>query len=49
MTPVLMIADVDTGDNGEDLTLSHNGSFICHTTGAPYQIAKYRTLRLRLA
>ena len=42
MTPVLRL-ETNTGDNGEDLTLSHNGSFICHTNGAPYQIAKYRT------
>jgi YVTN family beta-propeller protein len=34
------------GENGEDLTLSHNGSFICYTTGAGqnlYDIAKFRT------
>ena len=42
VTPMLRL-ETQTGDNGEDLTLSHNGSFICHTNGAPYQIAKYRT------
>jgi YVTN family beta-propeller protein len=34
------------GENGEDLTLSHNGSFICYTTGAGqnnYDVAKFRT------
>jgi YVTN family beta-propeller protein len=34
------------GSNGEDLTLSHNGSFICYTTGSgqnTYEIAKFRT------
>ena len=34
------------GENGEDLTLSHNGSSICYTTGAGqnlYDIAKFRT------
>ena len=34
------------GSNGEDLTLSHNGSFICYTTGSGqnlYHIAKFRT------
>jgi YVTN family beta-propeller protein len=34
------------GSNGEDLTLSHNGSFICYTTGSgqnSYEIAKFRT------
>jgi YVTN family beta-propeller protein len=34
------------GENGEDLTLSHNGNFICYTTGAGqnnYDIAKFRT------
>ncbi len=42
MTPVLRL-QTETGENGEDLTLSHNGSFICHSNGFPYQIAKYRT------
>src|SRR4029077_805790 len=42
VTPILRL-QTDTGDNGEDLTLSHNGSFICHTNGAPYEIVKYRT------
>jgi YVTN family beta-propeller protein len=34
------------GSNGQDLTLSHNGSFICFATGSGqngYQIAKFRT------
>jgi YVTN family beta-propeller protein len=34
------------GSNGEDLTLSHNGNFICYTTGSGqnnYDIAKFRT------
>ena len=34
------------GSNGQDLTLSHNGSFICFATGSgqnSYQIAKFRT------
>jgi hypothetical protein len=42
VTPTLLL-ERQTGDNGEDLTLSYNGSFICHTNGAPYEIAKYRT------
>ena len=34
------------GSNGQDLTLSHNGNFICYATGSGqsgYQIAKFRT------
>jgi YVTN family beta-propeller protein len=34
------------GSNGQDLTLSHNGNFICFATGSgqnSYQIAKFRT------
>ncbi len=34
------------GSNGENLTLSHNGNFICYTTGSGqnnYDIAKFRT------
>jgi YVTN family beta-propeller protein len=34
------------GSNGQDLTLSHSGSFICFATGSGqngYQIAKFRT------
>jgi hypothetical protein len=42
VTPTLLM-QTQTGSNGEDLTLSHNGSFICHTNGFPYQITKYRT------
>ena len=42
MAPVLRL-QTETGENGEDLALSHNGSFICHPNGFPYQIAKYRT------
>ncbi|HEY2139996.1 MAG TPA: beta-propeller fold lactonase family protein, partial [Chthoniobacterales bacterium] len=41
-TPALL-KQVQTGSNGEDLTLSHDGNSICHANGAPYQIAKYRT------
>jgi DNA-binding beta-propeller fold protein YncE len=42
VTPTLL-QQVETGSNGEDLTLSHDGNSICHPNGAPYQIAKYRT------
>jgi YVTN family beta-propeller protein len=47
-TPVLVRQTLfgTGGSNGEDLTLSHNGSFICYTTGAGqnlYDIAKFRT------
>jgi hypothetical protein len=47
-TPVLVRQTLfgTAGSNGEDLTLSHNGSFICYTTGAGqnlYDIAKFRT------
>lgn len=42
VTPVLLL-QTETGSNGEDLTLSHDGMFICHPNGAPYEIAKYRT------
>jgi YVTN family beta-propeller protein len=38
--------ETETGFNGEDLTLSHNGNFICHTNGAGlngYDITKFRT------
>ena len=34
------------GSNGQDLTVSHNGAFICYATGSGqnnYQIAKFRT------
>jgi YVTN family beta-propeller protein len=34
---------ITTGSNGQDVTLSHNGSFIAHPNGAPYQITLYRT------
>jgi len=39
-------AETETGFNGEDLTLSHNGNFICHTNGAGlhgYDITKFRS------
>ncbi len=46
-TPVLVRQTLfGAGSNGEDLTLSHNGSFICYTTGSGqnlYDIAKFRT------
>jgi YVTN family beta-propeller protein len=42
MIPVLL-RRTQTGENGEDLTLSHDGNSICHPNGAPYLIAKYRT------
>src|SRR5262249_30742858 len=42
ITPVLTLQRI-TGENGQDLTLSHNGSFICHSNGSPYNIAKYQT------
>ena len=47
-TPVLVRQTLfgTAGSNGEDLTLSHNGNFICYTTGAGqnlYDIAKFRT------
>lgn len=47
-TPVLALQTPfgTVGSNGEDLTLSHNGSFICYTTGSGqnlYDIAKFRT------
>jgi YVTN family beta-propeller protein len=47
-TPVLVLQTPfgTVGSNGEDLTLSHNGSFICYATGSGqngYQIAKFRT------
>jgi YVTN family beta-propeller protein len=32
-----------TGSNGNDLKLSHDGSFIAHPNGSPYEIALYRT------
>ena len=41
-TPALL-NQIQTGSNGRDLTLSHDGNWICHPNGAPYQIAKYRT------
>lgn len=41
-TPVLL-KQIQTGSNGQDLTLSWDGSFISHPNGAPYLIAKYRT------
>jgi YVTN family beta-propeller protein len=48
VTPALLLQTPfgTAGSNGEDLTLSHNGSFICYTTGAGqnlYDIAKFRT------
>lgn len=47
-TPALVLQTPfgTAGSNGEDLTLSHNGSYICYTTGAGqnnYDIAKFRT------
>jgi YVTN family beta-propeller protein len=45
VNPVLLL-QAEAGCNGEDLTLSHNGSFICYATGAGqnnYDIAKFRT------
>jgi YVTN family beta-propeller protein len=45
VTPMLRL-QTETGFNGEDLTLSHNGNFICHTNGAGlngYDITKFRT------
>ena len=46
-TPVLVRQTLfgTAGSNGENLTLSHDGSFICYTTGAGqnnYDIAKFR-------
>jgi YVTN family beta-propeller protein len=46
--PVLLLQTPfgTAGSNGEDLTLSHDGNYICYTTGAGqnnYDIAKYRT------
>ena len=38
-----LLQQTQTGSNGHDLTLSYDGSSICHPNGAPYQIAKYRT------
>jgi YVTN family beta-propeller protein len=48
VTPVLVLQTPfgTVGSNGQDLTLSHNGSFICYATGSGqngYQIAKFRT------
>ena len=37
------LTQIQTGSNGRDLTLSHDGNSICHPNGAPYQIAKYRS------
>jgi YVTN family beta-propeller protein len=47
-TPVLVLQTPfgTVGSNGQDLTLSHNGNFICYATGSGqngYQIAKFRT------
>ncbi|HTG29619.1 MAG TPA: hypothetical protein VK818_15480 [Methylomirabilota bacterium] len=46
-TPVLVRQTFGTvGSNGEDLTLSHNGNFICYVNGSGqnlYDIAKFRT------
>jgi YVTN family beta-propeller protein len=47
-TPVLVLQTPfgTVGSNGQDLTLSHNGSFICYATGSGqnlYDIAKFRT------
>jgi DNA-binding beta-propeller fold protein YncE len=44
-TPVL-VRQRTAGSNGQDLTVSHNGNFICYTTGSGqnlYDIAKFRT------
>ena len=41
-TPALL-KQTQTGSNGQDLTLSRDGSFISHPNGHPYLIAKYRT------
>lgn len=46
--PVLLLQTPfgTVGSNGEDLTLSHNGSYICYTVGSgqnSYDIAKFRT------
>lgn len=48
ITPALLLQTPfgTVGSNGEDLTLSHSGSFICYTTGSgqnTYDIAKFRT------
>jgi YVTN family beta-propeller protein len=48
ITPVLLLQTPFgmVGSNGQDLTLSHSGSFICYTTGSGntnYDIAKFRT------
>jgi len=47
-TPVLVLRTpcCTVGSYGQDLTLSHNGNFICYTTGSGqnnYDIAKFRT------
>ena len=42
VTPTVLL-QTQTGDNGQALALSHNGSFVCLPNGAPYQIAEYRT------
>jgi YVTN family beta-propeller protein len=42
-TTQTLVKQTDTGSNGQDLTLSHDGTFICHPNGAPYLIPKYRT------
>jgi YVTN family beta-propeller protein len=46
-TPVLVRQTLfGAGSNGVDLTLSHNGNFICYVTGSGqnlYDIAKFRT------
>src|SRR4029077_10941603 len=45
VTP-MRLSETETGFNGEDLTLSHNGNFICHTNGAGlhgYDITKFRS------
>ena len=46
--PVLVLQTPfgSVGSNGQDLTLSHNGNFICYATGSGqnlYHIAKFRT------
>ena len=48
ITPVLLLQTPfgTVGSNGEDLTLSHNGNFICYTVGSgqnSYDISKFRT------
>jgi len=45
-TNPVVVLQTPAGCNGEDLSLSHNGNFICFATGAGqtnYDIAKFRT------